>query len=410
MKVSLPAKNEGSKSAPLLPLLPSEEDKLDASNSKIFTLLTDPANNDSAKYKTSCRVLEGTESVRAVIQWRKAVSEVVIGLNATTAATQFRICSAVLKGMALTNFQHAMTDRATGAYNTAHAAAVQSDANRDDGLHTDRDAVVAHGTNHYRTVDMIKESLQYVVQQAMPSKTLQRVKRYLRRSCRKPADMKVRVYFQRLLTIANDEITYVPPFDPEQILSEDELIDILLFGTPKSWQNEMDRQGFDPIANCAADVVAFMEQIETAEEFNGNAEPVKGNKHAAKKKKSSGTATDKGDKNCLLHGNAGHTTDECKVLKAEADKLKKTNTNKTGGNKTWSRKAEEAKVGSKKELAAFINKSIKQGVQKELASVEKKRKATAEMNAFDLDDDALKDFNYADLDDLRIDSSDEVSI
>ena len=63
-------------------------------------------------------------------------------------------------------------------------------------------------------------------------------------------------------------------------------------------------------------------------------------------------------------------------------------------NKSWTRKAEESKERSKKELAAFIKKQVAQGVQKELASVEKKRKSSddaLDMNAMDLDS-----FNYTD--------------
>ena len=52
-------------------------------------------------------------------------------------------------------------------------------------------------------------------------------------------------------------------------------------------------------------------------------------------------------------------------------------------------KAEESKERSKKELAAFIKKQVSQGVQKELASMDKKCKALSDneldLNAIDLD-------------------------
>jgi len=54
------------------------------------------------------------------------------------------------------------------------------------------------------------------------------------------------------------------------MLSEDEIIDILLFGAPKSWQREMDRQGFDPLAVAPAETAAFMERIEMSEDFDGD--------------------------------------------------------------------------------------------------------------------------------------------
>ena len=63
-------------------------------------------------------------------------------------------------------------------------------------------------------------------------------------------------------------------------------------------------------------------------------------------------------------------------------------------NKSWTRKAEESKERSKKELAAFIKKQVAQGVQKELASVEKKRKSSDD--ALDMDAMDLDTFNYTD--------------
>ena len=68
------------------------------------------------------------------------------------------------------------------------------------------------------------------------------------------------------MRINTEEIPFIPPAAANQELSNDELIDILLFGTPKSWQREMDRQGFDPLDNTIQAVVAFMERIEESED------------------------------------------------------------------------------------------------------------------------------------------------
>ena len=53
--------------------------------------------------------------------------------------------------------------------------------------------------------------------------------------------MKVRAYFQHLLGINMEILPNVPPFDPNQSLGTDELLDILLYATPKGWQKEMER-------------------------------------------------------------------------------------------------------------------------------------------------------------------------
>ena len=56
-------------------------------------------------------------------------------------------------------------------------------------------------------------------------------------------------------------IPKLPPFDPNQPLSSDELLDILLFDTPSGWQKEMERQGFDPITKTLDNAVTSMEQV-----------------------------------------------------------------------------------------------------------------------------------------------------
>ena len=55
----------------------------------------------------------------------------------------------------------------------------------------------------------------------------------------------------------------LPPFREANKLAPDELIDILLFATPKSWQKEMERQGFDPMDDKEiTDIVDFLENFD----------------------------------------------------------------------------------------------------------------------------------------------------
>jgi hypothetical protein len=109
------------------------------------------------------------------------------------------------------------------------------------------DAVRANGIAHYVNVNCLEEALGLTVAALLPRKILAKVKRSLRRDMRKPKDMKVCNYYQNIVRINNEEIPNLPPFRPLQKLSNDKLTDIVLFRTPKSWQNEMDRQGFDPM-------------------------------------------------------------------------------------------------------------------------------------------------------------------
>jgi hypothetical protein len=69
--------------------------------------------------------------------------------------------------------------------------------------------------------------------------------------------MKVRTYYQAVGHINDEELQQLPPFGADQSLSNDKVLDILLHGTPKSWQVKMDQQGFDPLDKQIPEVVEF---------------------------------------------------------------------------------------------------------------------------------------------------------
>jgi len=250
----------------------------------------------------------------------------------------------------------------------------------------------------------------------LPNKILQRVKRYLRCEARKPIDMTVREYLMHILRINTQEVPRLPPnFNNAQSLGNDEIIDILLFGMPKSWQREMDRQGVDPLVSTPHQVVAFMERIEMLEDFDSDKKTttVAQGKGKGKKKSSyaKGNSDAEGSKHCMLHGNNNtHDTSECKTLMAQAKKLKGNNgaNNKgkggnKGSNKTWKNNSKDKTDDSKKELAALIKKATKVIKKSELNAIEpvKKRKVKwpseddEELCALNAE---LKDFNYDDMD------------
>jgi len=202
-------------------------------------------------------------------------------------------------------------------------------------------------------------------------------------------------------------------------LTPDEIIDILLFGTPKSWQREMDCQGFDPLAKTVTEVVEFMEHIEMSEDFDGDrkvaAVPKKGNNK--NKSNNKGNVGADGSKYCMLHGNNNtHDTSEGKTLMAQAKKLKGNNgayQKGKGGNKSWKNKAKHETNDSKNELAALIKKVTEVIKKRELNAIEPVKKPKVkwpskeeELCALDAE---LKDFNYEDLNkmDLKGESDEE---
>jgi hypothetical protein len=217
----------------------------------------------------------------------------------------------------------------------------------------------------------------------------------------------------------------LPPFNDNQELSGDEIIDILLYGTPRSWAKEMDRQGFDPMDHTPAEVVDFMEQIETAEDFDGHVvEHNKTTSNNNNKKSSNGNGnkdngTSKSGKYCSLHGKGNHTTDDCRTIKSEVKKLKSTDTKtpNTGyayKNKSWSKKAEDYKKKSQKELNAMGK--VVEKLKKEVNALTKKRKPEdsdeEELHAIERQLDAI-DMNGFDIEDLKKSmnqTDDEVSV
>ena len=207
--------------------------------------------------------------------------------------------------------------------------------------------------------------------------------------------MPVRTFFQHVNHINQEEIPLLPPFKMENRIKDEEFIDILLYATPRSWEREMDRQGFDPMESSINDVVDFMERIESSEETD----------HKSSSKSAKSTKKDNGNNNkskngspnkktCLIHGQCGHSSDECKVLQAKAKE------NNGGSKSSWAEKAKVEKMKASKELSAYIKKSVAHGVKKELAALDRKR--SAEAHAFD--DLDLKEFDLEnmDLDDVSV--------
>ena len=428
MKVAVPKDGNTKRAVNVLPL-DEEPDvyKLDKTNSVSFVLRTVPTDANSPTYKYLVRVLQGDESPRQILRWYTDVEKVCTGLNATTLEAKRPIQEACMRPGPLSNYHAALNVRAKMTYNAALQAAEATD--RTAGNTNASDTVKQRGEDYYRHVDHLKNGLQNVVTQAMPRKVLAKAKRDMRRYMRKPPNMKVRKYYAALQRINDEELPILPPFKRHQSLTPDEVTDIILFGTPKSWQVEMERQGFDPLEHTIIDVVDFMENLEAAEEHSY--QKVEGDKKGSKKSSQSDkkpAAKRKAEFYCEHHGqNTTHDTQDCIVLKRrkqEAASGKK----KSFPNKTWVRKADESTSFSKKELAAFVKKTVKQAVANDAHAIEKGEKKRSLDSDSDDDDEGecylldalsgdLDGFNYDDIDKMNIsddkkddEPSDEVSV
>ena len=387
-------------------------------------------------YEHTVQVLEGTEDLQDVLRWRVAMDSLFIGLNANTYATRNPLAQRMLKGSALTAYNQYSNNRYLQSVQTArqtHNDAVRAYQNEQqvitdmtnlrnewdaaDAAHTANatapapvgpqppnapaptlaDPGVFDPTTIAHEVIEVSQGIAGVIMYMTPTKGLQKVKRYLRRKCRKPEGMKAREFFNNFSRINNDEIPLLPPrYNRAQSLTNDEVIDILLFAFPKSWQGEMERQGYDPLLGTVNELITFCERLENAEDLDkkpsANTKSDNKKTDTSKKAKSSGHK----EKTCLLHGKGSHDTNECKTLQTQVTKMKENNPDgKSYKNNTWSRKKEEDQKKAKKDLAAMVKKTIR----KEVNALSKKRKSSdddseqEEINNID-----LSSFNYTDLD------------
>ena len=333
----------------LLPLVPLPPKELDNTTSVVYPLYSNPNDTDSTTYKVTIRKLDGTEDVRTMIKWSKDVNKVLKGL-AITADTQYdQACTVTLSMMdnrAATIFEHRLHRALENKMNERAQEAYDTNTGTDAEKTAAKQAILNAGVNHNdnKLLVHVRHCLNQTLTALMPKKVLARCKRHLRRHCRKPRDMKIREYSHLVQMMSWMEFTHLPPWQPNQNLSEDEILDIVLFGIPKSWEREMDRQGFDPLNAEFAQVIAKLEDIESAEGFDAEATKVTPTK-TNKKKPSNGNKNNQspnesgqgnGKKHCLYHGWGSHTSDECEKLKQQVKKLKSdgnsNNDKKFGGN------------------------------------------------------------------------------
>ena len=392
----------------ILPLIPEvikhPKDKL-----LNFKLRTVPTDVDSPTYELTIPILTGKESVREALDWHANRYKIWTGMNAMgTADTMDGLAKQTITDSALTLYLSAREDAKGLAWLALKRAALEASVNAGETA-AEQQAAVAAVAEPALAGEHVVTGVLGVVNFMVPYKGLQRQKRYMRRKCRKPADMTARVFYNHFARMNDMELPRMPPnFNDQQKLGADEITDILLHAFPASWSGEMERQGFDPFTKHPIEILEFCERIEAAEQIST---PVKNQggsnqKKGSPNKKSSGKGSS-GEHYCIHHGkNSTHSTNDCRTLQQQSKKLKGSNSSGDYKNKTWSRKAEQSKDKSKKELAAFMRKTVR----KELLAMSKKRKKDDDDESVgslnQLDEVDLSKFNYEDMDDLKIDSDD----
>ena len=325
-----------------------------------FTLRTNPTVEASPSYKLTVPFFSrGTpEELLLLI---KNLRKVISGQNATNGASRYALTRRILQGDALAAFNKAAEDQGT------------------------------------ETNEHFEEALKGLISHVFPTKALTTQKRYMRRFLRKPREMKIREFMNRVVEI-NEYLPMFPPYEEDSKLSNEEIMDIAEYATPAQWQKTMVMHGFDPITHTPTEFVEFCERLEYAEpEYTKQEKEVKTRTDSKNSNgRTSGAKTfEKGKRTrdelyCEYHGVYGHDTGNCKVMIAQAKKMRSTwesrgrnnnNTTTESKNKTWKRN-DQAYVNNKKEVN--MHEIVKQTLT-EMFQADKK-KIEEEVHNLDLDD------------------------
>ena len=271
-----------------IPLDREEVEKLSKHEVLSMKLRTTPGDANSMEYEMTIPFFR-SGSPEKLLEFIKRLRRVFVGTNLTTGPEQYAMARRLLEGDALAAFERAAT---------------------------------AHGG---QTVANMTLCLQDLRTHVFPLRALQNQKRYMRRNMRKPKEMTMREYANRVQEL-NTALQQFPPFGANQELPDDEVLEILEFGIPRRWKKEMITQNFDPQAHTINDFVQFCERMESTEEYETKQPNAESNNKKRKstdrhdKKRSESTGP--GEKYCMLHGRGNHSTDECKTLQNQTKRMK----------------------------------------------------------------------------------------
>ena len=309
-------------------------------------LKSNPSMAASQKYKKNVLIFRHG-SVEEFLEWKKDLESVFEGQAIKGAASKFAMTKRLLEGDPLTAFQN---------------------------------SIVLHGEETEEHFQSVMRDLDLHV---FPKKALRIQKRHMRRQMRKPRDMRVRDFVARVQEI-NNHLDQFPPFAVGQTLPEDEVLDILESAVPNSWQKEFVRLGFDPMENDIKEFIdrcerlEFTESLETKKvENNSNSKNSKfngknkGNGQGTRSTQNRSDGNNQGSKwsaksseeanDCPLHGKGTHPMGKCKVLKAQAEKMRATFMAKSSEQKSEERRNKRKfdKSLSKDEINALIEAKLK---------------------------------------------------
>ena len=174
--------------------LPAEPEELNKTNSRSFELRTVPTDADSAKYKTNIRIINGSEDIRTLVQWKKDTQRVIDGFNLQGYQNQTKMIETIISGSAKQLWNNAKNVCKRKRLETRIRTAEAADRTNNNTAAMDAIRAEAGGWQHARNEhpDDVVHCVDIVMEDLLPKNVLARVKRWLRRDCRKPVTMGIR--------------------------------------------------------------------------------------------------------------------------------------------------------------------------------------------------------------------------
>jgi hypothetical protein len=374
MKIDLASLTSGSGNRqmviPPIPLARSNEEKTKLTDTCKFKLWSNPGDKESLTYEVVVKFFKsGTpeEYIQTVI----ALERIFKGQDITTGPDQYSMCRKVFLNEALTAFNNAAT------------------------------------TVGLETVANLKLVFKKVAETVFPLRAYFTQKQAMRRFMRKPKDMKIRDYVDRLQEI-NNYLVHFPVKEGETAatsLPNEEMMDILLFGIPNSWQKKIVELGFDSIAHTPQEFVEICERISYGEQVNDDGQKAKPKQNAGSKgakwqpnssgkNSSNSKRSDNSNKFCPLHKTHGHDANECKVLLNQAKKMNAAW--EAGGSTNYKKQKSDFQAKKTEQMFSFMVNAFKKATENKPSfnsDNSKKRKANEH---FAFDEELFDQFNMED--------------
>lgn len=321
---------------PPIPLARPTPSELKKGSYVAVTLRSVPTDDNSQTYELNIGIFR-SGSPEQFLEFRRDLLKAIAGQNITTGPSKFAMARRLLAGDALSVFN-------------AAATAQQAETNA-------------------TFVEALKELCQHV----FPQRALRMQKRYMRRYMRKPSSMKTREYIARVNEI-NGYLKLFPPFEQDQSLPDDEVLDLLEFAVPQTWQKQFWLQGFDPLEHTIREFTEFCERLEFTEDLYDTAhrgtkrtrsghDPRGMEKRHSQVKRPANSNHKQPSKWCEYHKTGSHSTGECKIMLAQAQKMRA----------AWDNRSERTKPNnvvknnkkSQEDINAIIGKAVKEAIHAE---------------------------------------------